>query len=605
MIWQYRAHKMSAFVATGNVHLATCSASLFALALALCLHHLARVYKLKLPMLADSPHDKRRVVPLSFAFMHLAVSIAACCLSWFDLSHSGIWKIPVALTYIVLLGILRLCCRPYTTNQRIYIHMNSMTVALLALAAVQHLVPMSIVGSEYRPASTDTALLCCLSAMTAVFLLSPRSRRNIAPDAESEELLFERTSPEESCSLFSYYCSYEWMTHVILQGCRCDLTMDDLPPLPLYDEPKQWLKKIKRQRLKGGKTFKTLRRLLKSEIKAMVCWAASTSFVEFVAPYAMLRLLAYLEEPRVAVVHPVLWIALLLVGPTVRSVCYQQYLFTATRLLVRVNMSLVQEIYHTAMRSHIYDSSVCRPPSRQSKPDARAEGPKSGQANLTSLMSYDVDAIYTSRDIFYVATSGPISTSIAMVFLYQILGWPSLFGVLTLVCLTPLPALASRRVSRVQQSIMQATDVRLSKVSEYLNSIRTLKYFGWEPAAMRRINEVRGVEQRRLLRRSVYAAAISMVGDLLPFVSLLVIFSIVVLFTDHPLRAPIAFTALSIMETLRSQFVWISNVSRYTAQGAESLRRVDRFFESAEAVKRHPDGPLELKHATFRRTQIR
>jgi ABC-type multidrug transport system fused ATPase/permease subunit len=604
MIWQYRAHKMSAFVATGNVHLATCSASLFALALALCLHHLARVYRLKLPMFADSPRDTRRVVPLSFAFMHLAVSIAACCLSWFDLSHSGTWKIPVALTYIVLLGILRLCCRPYTMNQRIYIHMNSMSVALLALAAVQHLVPMSIVGSEYRPASTDTALLCCLSAMTAVFLLSPRSRRNIAPDAESEELLFERTSPEESCSLFSYYCSYEWMTHVILQGCRRDLTMDDLPPLPLYDEPKQFLKKIKRQRLKGGKTFKTLRRLLKSEIKTMVCWAASTSFVEFVAPYAMLRLLAYLEEPRMAVVHPVLWIALLLVGPTVRSVCYQQYLFTATRLLVRVNMSLVQEIYHTAMRSHIYDSSVCRPPSRQSKPDTRAEGPKSGQANLTSLMSYDVDAIYTSRDIFYVATSGPISTSIAMVFLYQILGWPSLFGVLTLVCLTPLPALASRRVSRVQQSIMQATDVRLSKVSEYLNSIRTLKYFGWEPAAMRRINEVRGVEQRRLLRRSVYAAAISMAGDLLPFLSLLVIFSIVVLFTDRPLRAPIAFTALSIMETLRSQFVWISNVSRYTAQGAESLRRVDRFFESAETVKRHPDGPLELKHATFRRTPI-
>ncbi|RMJ28964.1 ATP-dependent bile acid permease [Aspergillus sp. HF37] len=58
------------------------------------------------------------------------------------------------------------------------------------------------------------------------------------------------------------------------------------------------------------------------------------------------------------------------------------------------------------------------------------------------------------------------------------------------------------------------------------------------------------------------------------------------------------------METLRSQFVWISNVSRYTAQGAESLRRVDRFFESAEAVKRHPDGPLELKNATFRRTPI-
>lgn len=384
--------------------------------------------------------------------------------------------------------------------------------------------------------------------------------------------------------------------------------MDDLPLLPLYDEPRKWLFKIQRQRQKGGNTLKTLRRLLKSEIRTMIFWSSTTSTVEYVAPYAMLRLLAYLEQPQTAVVHSVLWIALLFFGPTMRSVCYQRYLFTATRLLVRVNMSLVQEIYHTAMRSHIYDSSVQRTSSDVHKPGDNSKGskeaPKSGQANLTSQMSYDVDAIYNARDIFYVATSGPISTTIAMVFLYQMLGWPSLFGVLTLVCLTPLPALASRKVSRIQRSVMQATDARLSKISEYLNSIRTLKYFGWEPAAMNRINEVRSIEQGRLWKRSVYAAAISMAGDLLPFVSLLVIFSIVVPFTDIPLRAPIAFTTLSIMETLRSQFVWISNVSRYSAQGAESLRRVDRFFESAEEIKRHPDGPLELNHATFRRTPI-
>lgn len=610
MIWRYRTQKVSTFVATGNLHLAATALSALMLVLALCLSYLCRVYRLQLPVFAGSSHGKRRqIIPLSFSFAHLAAFTAACCLSWFNVRHSGSWKIPIALTYTALLGIVGLFCRRHNLKQHVYRHINSLVAVLLALAVIQDLVPMTIVGSEYRLASTEIALLCCLVAATAIFLLSPRPRRVFAPDAEASELqIGMRTSPEETCSLFSYYCSYEWMTHVIVQGCQRDLTMDDLPPLPLYDEPERWLEKVRRQRLKGGKTFQTLRRLLGTEIRTMICWAASTSFVEFIAPYAMLRLLAYLEKPRTAVVHPVLWIALLLAGPTMRSVCYQQYLFTATRLLVRVNMSLVQEIYHTAMRSHIYDSSVQRPSSgphkSAGKTQSSKDAPKSGQANLTSLMSYDVDAIYTSRDIFYVTTSGPISTSIAMVFLYQLLGWPSLFGVLALVCLTPLPALASRRISRIQQSVMRATDVRLSKISEYLNSIRTLKYFGWEPAAMNRINEVRGIEQRRLLKRSVYAAVISMAGDLLPFVSLLVIFSIVVFFTNIPLRAPVAFTALSIMETLRSQFVWISNVSRYTAQGAESLRRVDHFFESAETVKRHRDGPLELRNATFRRTPI-
>lgn len=596
-------------MATGNLHLAAISLSLTVLVLSICLRYLIRAYKLR-PVFADAPRaDQRQLVPLPFAFAHLSVSIAACTLSWFGLRHSGTWKLSVSLTYVVLLGIWRLCCNTHSLKRPIYRHMNAVATVVLALAVVQYMVPMGIVGSKHRPTPMETAVLGCLAAMTAIFLLSPRPRRHFTPDAEAELQVNEKSSPEETCSLFSYLCSYEWMTHVIIQGCRRDLTMDDLPPLPSYDEPQKWLHKIKRQRLKGGKTFQTLRRLLKSEIRTMIFWSGATSMVEYVAPYAMLRLLAYLEKPPTAVVHPVLWIVLLFMGPTMRSVCYQRYLFTATRLLVRVNMSLVQEIYQTAMRSHIYDSSVLRPDSDRlhrsvgSSPQSK-ETPKSGQANLTSLMSYDVDAIYNARDIFYVATSGPISTSIAMVFLYQMLGWPSLFGVLTLVCLTPLPALASRKVSRIQRSVMQATDVRLSKISEYLNSIRTLKYFGWEPAAMSRINEVRSIEQRRLWKRSVYAAAISTAGDLLPFVSLLVIFSIVVLFTDRALRAPIAFTALSIMETLRSQFVWISNVSRYSAQGAESLRRVDQFFDSAEEIKPHPDGPLELMHATFRRTPI-
>ncbi|GAB1217957.1 hypothetical protein ATERTT37_007200 [Aspergillus terreus] len=384
--------------------------------------------------------------------------------------------------------------------------------------------------------------------------------------------------------------------------------MDDLPPLPSYDDPSKWLKKIKQQRLKGGKTLRTLCRLLSTEIRTMMTWSATTAVVDFVAPYAMLRLLAFLEEPDDAIVKPILWVSLLFIGPMTRSLCYQQYIFTATRLLVRINISLVQEIYETAMKSYIYDDSVDLQKtsgylkSQSAKSSKRAL--KSSQANLTSLMSYDVDAIYNSRDIFYVATASPIATALALVFLYRMLGWPSVFGVLALLLLTPLPALASRRVSRIQQSVMRATDVRLAKISEYLGSIRTLKYFGWEHAAMDSINEVRGVEQRRLWRRSVYAAAISMAGDLLPMVSLLVMFSIFVLFTGLPLRAPVAFTSLSIMETLRSQFVWLSNVSRYSAQGAESLRRVDRFFDSAGEIKRHPEGPLEMKNATFRRTPI-
>jgi ABC-type multidrug transport system fused ATPase/permease subunit len=525
--------------------------------------------------------------------------MAACGLSWSEAYHRGGWKQSILLSYIVLLAILRLCLQGVIHWIHFYRHLNMMAIVALSLAIVKDLVPMAIVGSTYRPTPLGSASLAFVAAMLAIVLASPRPKPPMISDAEIHDA-HVNVSPEETCSLFSYYCSYEWITYVILRGCQRDLTMDDLPPLPSYDEPLKWLEKIKRQRQKGGKTFRTLCRLLKTEIQSIICWTAATSLVDFVAPFSMLRLLAYLEDPAGAVVHPVLWICLLFIGPMMRSLSYEQFIFAATRVLVRVKFSLVQEIYQTAMGSYIYDDSVH--PQESARHEAKTS--KSSQANLTRLISYDVDAINNSRDIFYLATAVPITTAISLVFLYQMLGWPALFGVLTLCCSTPLPALASRRVSRIQQSVMRATDVRLARISEYLNSIRTLKFFGWEPAAVASINEIRGVEQRRLWRRSVTAAAISMAGVLLPMISLLVMFSLVVLFTDRSLRAPIAFTSLSIMESLRSQFVWLSVMTTMSAQGAESLRRVDRFFDTASEIKRHPDGPLELKHATFRRTPI-
>ncbi|OOF95218.1 hypothetical protein ASPCADRAFT_147292 [Aspergillus carbonarius ITEM 5010] len=607
-IWQYRTRKASAFVGAGNLHLAALLSSWVVILLSISVHYV-RHYRAKSRAPKSSPHGQSEImISLPFAFAHLAAATAACCLAWTDIHLGGSWKRSLFLTYVVLLGIARLCCKSYGCRRHLYWHMNAMAVGALVLAVVQDIAPMTVIGATYRPSSVGAAIVACLAAVVAVALATPRPRRSLVHDTETDELVEAKVSPEETCSLFSYYCSYEWITYVILRGCQRDLTLDDLPPLPTYDEPLKWLEKIKKQRLKGGKTFRTLCRMLKTEIKTMMFWAAFTAVVDFLAPYSMLRLLAYLENPRSSVLHPALWIALLFVGPATRSLCYQQYIFTATRLLVRVNVSLVQELYQTAMRSYIYDDSVGQSDEgKQAKSRNRAESKgasKSSQANLTSLMSYDVDAIYSSRDIFYIATAGPISTTLALVFLYQMLGWPSLFGVLMLLCLSPLPAMASRKVSRIQRSVMQATDARLSKISEYLQSIRTLKYFGWEHAAMSSINDVRQVEQRRLWRRSVFVALISMAGELLPLLSLLVMFSVYILFTDLPLRAPVAFTSLSIMETLRVQFIWLSNISRYAAQGSESLRRVDRFFDTASEIQRHPEGPLELTDATFRRTPI-
>lgn len=552
--------------------------------------------------------ELRPFIPLKYVFWQFAFATATFVLTIISARHSGSWKRCLLLGYMLILYLVRFVCKSSSYKSRIYHQINFLALMASVLQGIQVLLPMTVIGASYRPESIDGAQLALLATAVLTAFVTPRPRQALQLDGEVGVLsVKEKASPEETCSWFSYYCSYGWTTYMIIRGCRRDLRMEDLPRIPSYDAPVKWLYGITAARLKGGKTFLTLCRLLKKDIKVLIFWSASTAVTEYVAPSAMLRLLSYLEKPQEAVIHPALWISLLFIGPMCRSVCYQQYIFNATRVLVRLNISLVQEIYQTALRSHLYDTSVDSGADErqimQGKPSSK-KTPKSGQSNITSLMSYDVDAIYNSRDIFYVATAGTISVTIAMSLLYRMLGWPSLIGVFTLFLLTPLPAVLSNRVSRIQREVMRATDARLSKISEYLGSIRTLKYFGWEPAMAEKINELRCVEQRRLWKRNILVAVIAVSGDFLPMISLLAMFSTVVLFTDTPLRAPVAFTSLSIMETLRLQFVWLSNIIRNASQGLESLRRLDHFFESAVPIKHHPAGPPEFKNATFRRTPV-
>jgi len=80
---------------------------------------------------------------------------------------------------------------------------------------------------------------------------------------------------------------------------------------------------------------------------------------------------------------------------------------------------------------------------------------------------------------------------------------------------------------------------------------------------------------------------ITTMGDFLSMLTLLAMVAAVVLFTDKPLRASVAFSSLSVMEVLRFQFRWIVAIIRYISIGIESMRRLNCLFGSSVGIKRH------------------
>jgi ABC-type multidrug transport system fused ATPase/permease subunit len=610
LLWQSRTQHIASFIGQGNLHLALLGISVSVIFLQVLVRYGQRWGKKQQKIIedAEAAHPVQFYTPTLYTLAQLFFVIASLAFSIVaTVTQFTSWTTSLLFGYTAILGVSRYMWDP-TTQYHIYRHVTSITVVATVLSFLQTFLPLVVIGSTHRPTSIEIASFACLAAASWVPLIAPNPQRIPAQEPYGQEnylCLTEKASLEETCSPISYYWTYEWVTYLILRAARREIVIEDLPILPSYDAPDKWAKAIRKQRKRGGKTFFILCRLLAKDIKTIIQWSVYTAFVEFLSPIGLVNLLKYLQSPSEAILHPALWIALLFIGPTTRSLCFQRYIFIATRVIVRIHMSLVQEIYYTAIQSHLYDSSIAeKNVDQHSGTVTEKDASKTRQADITTLMSSDVDSIYNSREIFFVPITATITITFAVLFLYRLLGWPSLVGVVTLFLCSPLPTLTSRRVSHIQRSVMRATDARISRITEYLGSIRTLKYFGWEPAIERQISALRQVEQDRIWKRNLMAAVISLSGDFLPMMSLLATFSTVALFTDTPLDAPRAFTSLSIMEILRSQCVWMANIVRNASQGIESLRRMDRFFDSAVEIKRHPQGPPEFKNATFRRTPV-
>lgn len=96
---------------------------------------------------------------------------------------------------------------------------NFLIVISLLLLAAAELLPMLEIHSIYRPGSMEIGAIVSLAAASLVALCTPREW---APPAISFELLQRSPdagpAPEEACSWWNAYLSYEWLTPLIWNG---------------------------------------------------------------------------------------------------------------------------------------------------------------------------------------------------------------------------------------------------------------------------------------------------------------------------------------------------------------------------------------------------
>lgn len=531
------------------------------------------------------------------------------------------------LIYIFLLDTLRVLVFSRSPRQRSALlhHVNCFIILDTVVSALQ-LAPYVIYTNQRQKLHHDGQIVFapeqsyshnwlllklavnCLSV--AIAFASPRQWTPPPVSFGLAQRQSSKPSPEQTCSYLSYFFTYTWMSDLVYLGAGRRLVLGDVLPLPEYDEPLLWKEATMEARARFKTTAKTLAYTLRWNIATMILFAALTAVVEFIAPLALYSLLSHLQDPSASNIRPWLWVALLFLGPILRSGAYQQYLFHSTRLMVRIKMCLTQELYAKASRCYeTTDSGYLKenPSSgdaltKRSSSGAGKSQEKSGKSdNVTTLMAFDVDNICTSRDFILVCTSSPIEITIGLVFLYHLFGYFSFVALSILLLSFPLAATLSRVMQHFQRKLMKITDRRIAAISEYLSAIRTIKYLGWEHIMAARINDERQQEERQIWYRNISSVAVTVLGDFVPLFGLFLMFAIYTVVFGHQLTAAKAFTSVSIIETLRLQFVWIANVTRFYSQGRVAFSRIDKYMNTEPEIQPPLTGPAAFNTATVRR----
>lgn len=471
----------------------------------------------------------------------------------------------------------------------------------LLLLAASEVLPLLEVHSTYRPGDMIIGALASLAAANVIAIITPREW---APPPVIFDLMMDgpeklAPAPEETCSWWNLYLTFEWLTPLILKGCRRPVDMDELPPLPWYDEPLYLLSRIQDAREKSSDTFWTVMRFLHKELPLMAFFAGSCYAIELVAPFAMYQLLAYLSNPDKAVLSPAIWLVLLFVGPMSKTVLFQQYIFTSTRLIIRVKAAMTQELYHRAMSSMELDGDVLN----DAKGQAATAKKTTHAGQLQNLMSGDIDAIWQARDIVMIGIGAPLGTLLAFVGLYWIMGWPALVGSALIVIAIPVPTYVAQLMGKSQRQVKATQDARISLISEYLGSIRAIKYFAWEDAMATIIDNARDAEQKVLWRIAVLYTLLGEAVEFMPMVSLVVMFTLYTSVLKEPLTAQVAFTVLSLVSTMRNNIAMMGYLSKNVTNAWISFDRLNRYFTNTTPLISYPEGPLRIKDATFKRNK--
>ncbi|KAF9581339.1 hypothetical protein BGW38_001686 [Lunasporangiospora selenospora] len=287
---------------------------------------------------------------------------------------------------------------------------------------------------------------------------------------------------------------------------------------------------------------------------------------------------------------PPLWhgilmaIALYLMGVG-STLCFHQYWQLSTGVGVGIRTSLITTIYRKGLVL-----------SAKAKQDFST-------GKITNLMSTDTTRLDILAGFFHVLWSAPLSVVIILILLVVNLGPTAFVGFAFLVLFGPIQAKIVKMLSTLRGKSTVITDARVKLTQEVLQGIRVIKFYGWEEAFLKKLDDLRSKELhyvRWLLISRSGIAAVNLTVPVLAATLTFVVYSAV----GNELTPAIVFSSLSLFNIMRMPLIMFPQVVSATVDAVVSIRRIEDVLlaeelESLPPVNDSAEYALEVKNANF------
>ncbi|KAF9106720.1 hypothetical protein BGX27_009048 [Mortierella sp. AM989] len=421
--------------------------------------------------------------------------------------------------------------------------------------------------------------------------------------------------PEVYASL-SALALFSWADPLIALGFKRAMNKDDIWDFRLSDYSSAVIHHFRQSILATRKNYPFIVRLVinfRKRITVQVFWAVCWAFLIFVGPFALERILYFVEhKDTISAEWGYIYVFGMFFGMLLATVAQSQMLWHGRRISMQLRSIVVGEVYAKALRRKDRAGQTQKASSNDSD-DSDEDGKENEPFTygaINTMISNDTSEISEASAYLQDLYILPLQITLAILLLYRVLGWPALAGVVTMACFIPFNLFLTKKVEKIQDDLMKATDKRSELMNELLQAIRIIKFFSWERNFYAKVDRARERELSRLrLRFTWWIFGTAMWFGTPVFVTITTFF-VYTKVAGNILTAEVAFPALALFNVLRAPMDAFPEMLSLCLRAKVSAARIDRFLDEEEVLvyanastkprKNLPSDPIiGFKNATF------